>query len=315
MNKRILLTLMVLFFAQTYATEQNKTYSTENMQYPLENIFFKVTMFSWIIIVVGIVVGFFIGRAHVLYKARREITDVLNNRIRRENIGYSFSKRVYEIMNRKVHTNNDLKSKEMQSFEVNKYNLELLEDNIKKHRKEILDLMDRVKKLEVTNRELLERLLHYEPDYKSEKIKESYPTAVKNVSVEKGGVQNDAANRNEEQTKPYVTKYTKHQYFSMPESDGSFKLSNGKPSNDGKSNFQIEFEESSKHGELTFISSDRDQRAINRLESFLKPVCEIENISSVATSSKIHVIEKGRVRLVNDSWVIDPRNKIKIKLY
>lgn len=104
-------------------------------------------------------------------------------------------------------------------------------------------------------------------------------------------------------------------YFSMPEADGSFQLSNGEPSNDGKKYFRIEFEDSSTKGELFYLSGDRDQRAINRLESYLKPVCEIENITNSSTATKIEVIKSGKVTIVNNSWVIDPENKIKIKLY
>lgn len=104
-------------------------------------------------------------------------------------------------------------------------------------------------------------------------------------------------------------------YFSMPESDGSFQSSNGEISNDGKKYFKIEFEESSTAGELFYLSGDRDQRAINRLESYLKPVCDIENITNSSTATKIELIHPGKVSLLNDSWVINPDNKIKIKLY
>ena len=104
-------------------------------------------------------------------------------------------------------------------------------------------------------------------------------------------------------------------YFSMPEGDGSFQLSNGEPLNDGKKYFRIEFEESSNKGKIFFLPSDRDQRAINRLESYLKPVCEIENITNARTASKIELLNSGKVTLINDKWVINPDNKIRIKLY
>ena len=104
-------------------------------------------------------------------------------------------------------------------------------------------------------------------------------------------------------------------YFSMPESNGSFKISNGELSNDGKKYFKIEYKESSGQGEILFLSSDRDQRAINRLESYLKPVCEIENILNSRVATKIELIQSGKVSLINDNWVINQNNKIKIKLY
>ena len=110
-------------------------------------------------------------------------------------------------------------------------------------------------------------------------------------------------------------KNTSKLYFSMPESDGSFQISNGESSNDGKKYFRIEFKESSTKGELFYLSGDRDQRSINRLESYLKPVCEIENIANSSTATRIELIQSGKVTLINDSWVIDPANKVKIKLY
>lgn len=104
-------------------------------------------------------------------------------------------------------------------------------------------------------------------------------------------------------------------YFSMPSSDGSFQISHGATSNDGKKYFRIEFEESSTEGMLFYITGDRDQRAINRLESYLKPVCIIKNITNAGTASKIKLIQSGKVSRVNDRWIIDVNNKTKIELY
>lgn len=104
-------------------------------------------------------------------------------------------------------------------------------------------------------------------------------------------------------------------YFSMPENNGSFNISNGSISNDGKKYFKIEFEKSTTIGELFFLSGERDQKAINRLESYLKPVCDIENITNASTSTRIELIHTGKVSLINDSWLIDPNHKVKIKLY
>lgn len=104
-------------------------------------------------------------------------------------------------------------------------------------------------------------------------------------------------------------------YFSIPESDGSFQISNGETYDDGQKYFKIEPGESSAKGELFYLSGDRDQRAINRLESYLKPVCDIGNITNSSSATKIELIHSGKVSRLNDRWVIDPDNKIKIKLY
>ncbi|MFW5982970.1 MAG: hypothetical protein ACOCQ4_00600 [bacterium] len=134
-------------------------------------------------------------------------------------------------------------------------------------------------------------------------------------SIQKGENQTESHSVNSHNFNYQASKKISKIYFSMPESDGSFQLSDGESSNDGKKYFKIEFEESSTKGELFYLSGDRDQRAINQIEDFLKPVCEIENITNSSTATRIILIQSGKVTLINDSWVIDPENKIKIKLY
>ena len=102
-------------------------------------------------------------------------------------------------------------------------------------------------------------------------------------------------------------------FFTMPESDGSFQVLNGKSLYDRKRYFRVEHTEASNRGDLFFIYEEGDQRVINRSESYLKPVCDIVNISK--TSTKIELVREGKVFLEGDRWRIDPDNKIKIKLY
>ncbi len=109
-------------------------------------------------------------------------------------------------------------------------------------------------------------------------------------------------------------KTTRKLFFSMPESDGRFIIDNGESSNDGRKYFRIEYNEGSETGDLYYISGDRDQRAINRLESYLKPACDIENIENADSATNIEFIKPGKVFLINDSWVIDSDNKAQIKL-
>lgn len=112
--------------------------------------------------------------------------------------------------------------------------------------------------------------------------------------------------------KPQKTK--QKLFFSMPENDGSFIIDNGEPSNDGRKYFRIEFFEDSENGDLFFIPSERDKRAINRLESYLKPVCEIENIANAENATRIEFISPGKVNSRNNRWLIESDNKVKIKL-
>ena len=109
------------------------------------------------------------------------------------------------------------------------------------------------------------------------------------------------------------TKHTK-KFFTMPNYDGSFNISNGDDNNDGKKNYVIIYEELSNQGELIYLPSDRDQRSINRFEAILKPVCDIINIANTDSATSIELLESGKVSLVIDKWVVDLDNKVKIKL-
>ena len=64
----------------------------------------------------------------------------------------------------------------------------------------------------------------------------------------------------------------------------------------------------------SYISGTQDKRAINRLDSYLKPVCDIDNIINAENASKIEVLKNGKVIKIADSWVIDTNHKVKIKL-
>jgi len=123
-------------------------------------------------------------------------------------------------------------------------------------------------------------------------------------------------NRNNKEVTVEQPKPVKHKlFFSMPENDGRFIIANGKTSNDGRKYFRIEYYEGAETGEVFFITGDRDKRTINRLETYLKPVCDIENILNADSANNIELLKSGKVILMNDSWLIDVNNRIKIKLY
>lgn len=103
-------------------------------------------------------------------------------------------------------------------------------------------------------------------------------------------------------------------YFSIPENDGRFIIEKGEQTNDGSKYYKIVSKTSSDEGDLFYISGTQDKRAINRLDSYLKPVCDIENIINAESASKIEVLKNGKVIKIADSWVIDTNHKVKIKL-
>jgi len=113
---------------------------------------------------------------------------------------------------------------------------------------------------------------------------------------------------------PTTSSKFKTVFFSLPDDGGRFKVENGKKHNDGNNFYKIEHEENNSYGILHFISSELDLRAIERIQGYLLPVCEIVNFSDRIRASKINVLTPGKVIIKNDHWVVDPNNKVKIKL-
>lgn len=103
-------------------------------------------------------------------------------------------------------------------------------------------------------------------------------------------------------------------YFSIPEIDGRFICEKGVQINDGSKYYKIICQNDSDKGDLFYISGPDDKRAINRLDSYLKPVCDIENINNAENATRIEVLQNGKVIKISNSWVIDPNQKVKIKL-
>jgi hypothetical protein len=158
-------------------------------------------------------------------------------------------------------------------------------------------------------RDIQEQLKKLQLDYEALEKKHSIP----NKYIDSSDADNRAGSTHEWDVKHHEEAVRKL-FFSMPESDGHFIINNGVPSNDGRMYYKIEYNKLSESGQLIYLSSDRDQRAINKLESYLKPVCEIENINNADSATQIEFISPGKVHLMDDRWVIDIENKVKIKL-
>lgn len=103
-------------------------------------------------------------------------------------------------------------------------------------------------------------------------------------------------------------------YFTIPESDGVFKITNGKNTKEKDCFYKIEVEKNNQKGKLFFISSDFDSRALDDIDSYLNPVCEIENIAYRTQAKKILVVKEGYVAMNGENWKIDSNNKLKIRL-
>ncbi len=102
-------------------------------------------------------------------------------------------------------------------------------------------------------------------------------------------------------------------YFSIPsDHTGKFDLGNVKEIYDTKCHYSIRVL-SNNRGELSYLTSDKDFRALDDYISHLSPVCEIVNFSDKSNSRNIQMLEKGQVYFENGSWVIDRNNKVKIR--
>jgi hypothetical protein len=103
-------------------------------------------------------------------------------------------------------------------------------------------------------------------------------------------------------------------YFTIPEEDGSFKTVNARNGQDVDCFYKIVPDKSGQRGKLYFISGDYDLRALDNIDYYLNPVCEIQNISDRVYARNISMTDPGSVIKRGDIWKIEENNKVKIKL-
>lgn len=103
-------------------------------------------------------------------------------------------------------------------------------------------------------------------------------------------------------------------YFTIPEGDGSFKTVNARNGQDIDCFYKIVPDKSGQKGKLYFISGDYDLRALDNIDYYLNPVCEIQNISDRTYARKISMTDPGSVVRQGDIWIIEENSKVKIKL-
>lgn len=103
-------------------------------------------------------------------------------------------------------------------------------------------------------------------------------------------------------------------FFTIPEGDGSFKTANARNGQDVDCFYKIMPDKSGQRGKLYFISGDYDLRALDNIDYYLNPVCEIQNISDRAFARKISMTDPGSVVKRGDIWKIEENNKVKVKL-
>ena len=102
-------------------------------------------------------------------------------------------------------------------------------------------------------------------------------------------------------------------YFSIPFQDGSF-LDEHRTINKEHNSFYKIIKRTENSGDLYFISGQYDKTAIDDINGYLSPVCNIENIGKRLGATKISLINPGKVKLLGDRWEIDNNNRVQIKL-
>lgn len=102
-------------------------------------------------------------------------------------------------------------------------------------------------------------------------------------------------------------------YFTIPENDGSFKISNARNSKEVDCFYKIELDKNGQNGKVHFISGEYDSRALDNIDYYLNPVCDIQNISERIHARKIIQDKPGSVYISGDYWKIDTNNKVKIR--
>jgi hypothetical protein len=103
-------------------------------------------------------------------------------------------------------------------------------------------------------------------------------------------------------------------FFTIPEGDGSFRNSNAKDWQDIDCFYKILPDKSGQKGKLYFIPGDYDLRALDNIDYYLNPVCEIQNITDRTFARKILMTDPGIVIKRGEYWQIEDNCKVKIKL-
>lgn len=101
-------------------------------------------------------------------------------------------------------------------------------------------------------------------------------------------------------------------YFGIPDKHGQFPADRGESQYDNRKLFKIVFPLGSDRGELHYISGELDMKAINNVDYYLLPVCEISNLEGRGTATRVIQEEKGEVRLTSGRWSMTTRVRVKL---
>ena len=101
-------------------------------------------------------------------------------------------------------------------------------------------------------------------------------------------------------------------YFGIPDNQGNFPASQGASQYDNRKLYMIVTRPGTDRGELHYISGELDMKAINNIDYYLVPVCEISDISARNNATRVIQEAKGAVLLASGKWICTTRVKVKL---
>ncbi len=262
----------------------------------------KINIPGWVLIAGGTLLGFIAGAALIYIYSRVKIFSILRNEKRKylNDLNYDSEQTLFV---RKCFSYAGIvamlkKSKDEKSEIILKKNLELRE---LKERNEDLRAEYAQKEKALKNRQVINE----------SPVTPGAPPVSPPVSqpVRPGAPQASQQVR-QEAVPPVKTEI----FFTIPESDGTFKSVNAKSVQEIDCYYKIEPDKSGQYGRLYFISGNYDMRALDNIDYYLNPVCEIQNIINRTNARKIVMTATGVVVRRGDYWKVEESNKVKIKL-
>lgn len=248
---------------------------------------FKISIPVWVWIAGGTLLGFIAGAALIYIFTRAKIFSILSNEKRKylNNLNYDSEQTLFV---RKFFSHIGIvamlkKSKDDKSEIILKKNLEIRE---LKERNEDLRAEYAQKEKALKNRQVIN-----ESPLSPGAPQASQPVRPEPVPPVKTGI-----------------------FFTIPESDGTFKSVNAKSVQEIDCYYKIEPDKNGQYGRLYFISGNYDMRALDNIDYYLNPVCEIQNIINRTNARKIVMTATGVVVRRGDHWKVEESNKVKIKL-
>jgi hypothetical protein len=101
-------------------------------------------------------------------------------------------------------------------------------------------------------------------------------------------------------------------YFGIPDHQGNFPAGQGASVYDNRKIYMIVTRPGTDRGELHYISGELDMKAINNIDYYLVPVCEISDISVRNNATRVIQEAKGAVLLASGKWICTSRVKVKL---